>query len=124
MRDHRGSGAGESGRFEAPLDEQARRSHLVVHLATLVRRGGTVEEQRGYRAVVSMPNRQPMLPNVVMASVGVGMFLWLGDALFLLGAGVALLGWHRRLVAGAERVQLLVRVDDLGQVSERRLGTA
>jgi hypothetical protein len=108
----------------AGLDEQARLSRLIVHLAALVNRGGKVEEQHGYRAVVSMPNRQQWIPNVLMAAMGVGMFVWLGDALFLLGAGVALLGWHRKLVAGAERVKLLVRVDDLGQVSERRVETA
>lgn len=109
---------------DAPLDEHARLSRLVVHLAALVGRGGRVEEQHGYRAVVSMPNRQQMVPNVVMSAIGVGMYLWLGDALFLLGAGVALLGWHRKLVAGAERVKVLVRVDDLGQVSERRVEPA
>lgn len=106
------------------LDADARRSRLVVHLAKLVRRGGRVEEQVGYRAVVSMPLRQHVVPNVVMAAVGVALFLWVGDALFLLGAGVALLGWHRKLVAGAQRVQLLVRVDDIGEISERELGTA
>jgi hypothetical protein len=108
----------------AGLDEQARLSRLIVHLATLVNRGGKVEEQHGYRAVVSMPNRQQWIPNVVMATIGVAMFLWLGDYLFLLAAGVALLGWHKKLIAGAERVKVIVRVDDLGEVSERRLETA
>lgn len=106
------------------LDEDARLSRLVVHLARLVKRGGRVEEQQRYRAVVTMPRRQQMVPNLVMSAVGVGLFLWVGDAVFLLGAGVALLGWHRKLVAGAERVKLLVHVDDLGEVSERELGTA
>jgi hypothetical protein len=106
------------------LDEQARLSRLVMHLATLVRRGGRVEEQHGYRAIVSMPNRQRWLPNVVMALVGVAMFLWIGDWLFLVAAGVALLGWHRKLVAGAERVRVMVRVDDVGRVTERRVETA
>lgn len=107
-----------------PLDEQARLSRLVMHLASLVRRGGRVEEQHGYRAIVSMPNRQQWIPNVLMAAVGVAMYLWVGDLLFLLAAGVALLGWHRKLVAGAERIRVMVRVDDLGQVTERRVETA
>lgn len=106
------------------LDEQDRLSRLVMHLTTLVGRGGRVEEQHGFRAVVSMPNRQQWLPNVVMAAVGVAMFLWLGDWLFLLAAGVALAGWHRKLVAGAERIRVMVRVDDLGRVTERRVETA
>lgn len=110
--------------LEQPLDEQARLTRLIVHLGNLVNRGGRVEEQHGFRAVVSMPNRQQVIPNVVMAAIGVGMFLWLGDWLFLLGAGVALLGWHKKLVAGAERIKVMVRVDDLGRVSERRLETA
>lgn len=106
------------------LDPETRRSRLVMHLATLVRRGGRVEEQAGYRAVVSMPRRQQMAPNVLMSGAGVGLFLWVGDPLFLLAGGVALLGWHRKLVAGAQRVLLQVRVDDLGEISERELGTA
>ena len=106
------------------LDEEARLTRLVTHLARLVNRGGRVVEQHGYRAVVTMPNRQQMLPNVLMSAIGVGLFLWLGDAFFLLGAGVALLGWHRKLVAGAERIKVIVRVDDAGDITERRLETA
>ena len=109
---------------DAPLDEQARLAQLVMHLATLVNSGGRVEEQHGFRAIVSMPNRQQWLPNVLMSAVGVAMFLWLGDVLFLLAAGVALLGWHRKLVAGAERIRVMVRIDDAGQISERRLEPA
>jgi hypothetical protein len=104
------------------LDEQARLSRLVQHLALLVRRGGRVEEQQGYRAVVSMPRRSSMLPNVVMAAAGVGLYLWLNDAFFLLAAGVAFLGWHRKLVQGVQYVRLHVRVDDVGRITERELG--
>ena len=110
--------------LEQPLDEQARLTRLIVHLGKLVNRGGRVEEQHGFRAIVSMPNRQQVIPNVLMAAIGVGMFLWLGDWFFLVGAGVALLGWHKKLVAGAERIKVMVRVDDLGRVSERTLETA
>ena len=106
------------------LDEEARLSRLVTHLAKLVNRGGKIIEQTGYRAVVDMPRRQQMLPNAVMSAVAVGLFLYLDDPFFLLAAGVALLGWHRKLVAGAERVRLMVRVDDAGEVSERELETA
>lgn len=106
-----------------PLDEEARLTRLIVHLAKLVNRGGTVEEQHGYRAVVLMPNRQQWIPNLIMGAVGIAMFLWFGDVLFLVAAGVALLGWHRKLVAGAQRVRVMVRVDDLGRVTERRLET-
>lgn len=120
---HLGNDHQESINPDDLLDEDARVSRLVVHLAKLVRRGGRVEEQAGYRAVVSMPRRQRFVPNVVVSAVAVALFLWLGDAFFLLAAGVALLGWHKKLVAGAERVKLLVRVDDLGEVSERDLGT-
>lgn len=109
---------------EQSLDPEARLSKLVLHLGTLVSRGGRVVEQTGYRAVVDMPRRQQMLPNAVMSAIAIALFLWLDDPFFLLAAGVALLGWHRKLVAGAERVKLLVRVDDAGQVSEREMGTA
>lgn len=106
------------------LDEQARLSRLVVHLTGLVKRGGRVEEQHGYRAVVSVPQRHNMVPNVLMAAVGVGLFLWIGGVFFLVGAGIALLGWHRKLVAGAERIRVMVRVDDVGEISERVLEPA
>ncbi|MCW2956327.1 MAG: hypothetical protein JWO69_1196 [Thermoleophilia bacterium] len=107
------------------LDEDARRSRLVMHLARLTQRGARVEEQDRYRAVVVVEKPRPsMVPNLVIAALGVGLFLWAGGVLFLLGAGMALLGWHRKLIAGAERVRLLVRVDDSGRVSELEMGTA
>ncbi|MEO6866529.1 MAG: hypothetical protein ABI200_00750 [Gaiellales bacterium] len=106
------------------LDEQARLSRLVLHLSKLVRRGGRVEEQHGYRAVVAMPRKPVITPNVIMAAAGVGMFLWVGEAFFLVGAGVAFLGWHRKLVAGVQHVRLHVRVDDLGEITEQELEAA
>jgi hypothetical protein len=109
--------------FES-LDEEARLSRLVTHLSKMVNSGGKVIEQTGYRAVVDMPRRQQMLPNAVISTIAIVLFITLDDPFFLLAAGVALLGWHRKLVAGAERVRLMVRVDDAGQVSERELETA
>ena len=106
------------------LDEEARMSRLVVHVGKLVARGGQVIEQVGYRAIVAMPKRKQMMPNAVMSALAVALFLWLDDPFFLLAAGVALLGWHRKLVAGAEKVRLMVRVDDAGQISERELEPA
>jgi len=106
------------------LDEQARLARLVMHLGTLVNRGGRVEEQHGYRAMVLMPNRQQWLPNAIMSAIGVALFLWTSDPLFLVAGGVALLGWHKKLVAGAERVRVMVRVDDAGEITERTLGMA
>lgn len=106
------------------LDEEARVSRLVVHVGKLVSRGGQVIEQTRYRAVVDLPRRQQMVPNAIMSALAVALFLWLDDPFFLLAAGVALLGWHRKLVAGAERVRLMVRVDDAGQISERELEPA
>jgi hypothetical protein len=106
------------------LDEEARLSRLVVHVGKLVGRGGKVIEQTGYRAIVDMPRRQQMVPNAIMSALAVALFLWLDDPFFLLAAGVALLGWHRKLVAGAEKVRLMVRVDDAGQISERELEPA
>lgn len=120
----RGNNRVERAGCDEPLDEEARLSRLVVHLAELVSRGGRVEEQRRYRAVVAMPRRQQVGPNVVMAMLGVALYLWLDELVFLLAAGVPLLGWHRTLVAGAQHVRVLVRVDDLGRVSERELGAA
>ena len=106
------------------LDEEARMSRLVHHVGKLVSRGGQVVEQTRYRAIVAMPKRQQMVPNAVMSAVAIALFVWLDDPFFLLAAAVSLLGWHRKLVAGAERVRLMVRVDDAGHVSERVLETA
>ena len=106
------------------LDEEARMSRLVHHVGTLVSRGGQVVEQTRYRAVVAMPRRQQMVPNAIMSAAAIALFVWLDDPFFLLAAGVSLLGWHRKLVAGAEKVRLMVRVDDAGHVSERELEPA
>jgi hypothetical protein len=106
------------------LDEDARLSRLVVHVGKLVARGGKVIEQTGYRAIIDMPRRQQMVPNAIMSAAAVALFMWLDDPFFLLAAGVSLLGWHRKLVAGAEKVRLMVRVDDAGQISERELEPA
>ena len=107
---------------ETVLDDEARRSLFVLHLAQLVHRGGRVEEQHGARAVVVVSERPSYVPAMLIAAAGVALFLLAGGVFFLLGAGVALLGWHRKLVAGVEHVRLLVRVDELGCVSEMELG--
>jgi len=104
------------------LDDDARRSRFVLHLAQLVSRGATIEEQHSVRAVVVVARKQTYLPAVLLAAAGVALFLLVGGVFFLLGAGMALLGWHRKLVAGVEHVRMLVRVDELGQVSEMELG--
>jgi len=109
---------------QAHLDDETRLARLVLHLAKVRQRGGTIVEHDRFRAVIEVTQKSSMVPNVVIAALGVAMFLWVGGVLFLLGAGLALLGWHRKLVEGARQIRLLVRVDDLGQVSEMEMGTA
>ncbi|MBC7462447.1 MAG: hypothetical protein H7287_13905 [Thermoleophilia bacterium] len=104
------------------LTDEARRSKFVLHLAQLVHRGGTVEEQHAARAVVVVPERPSYLPAILLATAGVAFFLTVGGVVFLLAAGAALVGWHRKLVAGVAQVRLLVRIDELGRVSEMELG--
>ncbi|MCW2973475.1 MAG: hypothetical protein JWN72_1748 [Thermoleophilia bacterium] len=107
---------------ETVLTDEARRSKLARHLAQLVRRGGTVEEQHAARAVVVVSERPKYLPAIALAVAGVAFYLTVGGVIFLLAAGAALLGWHRKLVAGVDQVRLLVRIDELGRVSEMELG--
>ena len=107
---------------ETVLTDEARRSKFVLHLAQLVHRGGRVEEQHAARAVVVVPERPSYLPAVLLAAAGVALFLTVGGVMFLLAAGAALMGWHRKLVAGVAHVRLLVRIDELGRVSEMELG--
>lgn len=106
------------------LDEDSRRSRLAFRVAQLVQRGGIVEHVHGMRAVVLVHQPQQYLPSVVLALASVAMFLWVGGAFFLLAGGVALLGWHRKLMEGTKRVRLLLRVDDDGVVNETPLEVA
>ncbi|MCW2950237.1 MAG: hypothetical protein JWN41_1250 [Thermoleophilia bacterium] len=103
------------------LDDEARHVVLRRHLAQLVRRGGTVEEQHDARAVVIVPRRPSYLPAIGLAAAGLGLFLTVGGALFLVAALAALLGWHKKLVAGVHLARILVRIDELGHVSEMEL---
>ena len=102
-------------------DERVR-SEFVLHLAKLVHRGAEVEEQFPTRAVVVVPQRPSYVPNVLFAAIGVALFMTMGGVFFLLGAGAALLGWHRKLVTGVQYMRVLVRMDELGTVSEMELG--
>lgn len=106
------------------LDDEARRSAFVLYLAKLVHRGAKVEEQHAARAVVVVPERPSYLPAIALAIAGIALFLTVGGVFFLLAAGAALLGWHRKLVSGVQYVRLLVRIDELGRVSEMELGRA
>ena len=103
-------------------DDERVRSAFVLHLAQLVRRGAEVEEQFPSRAVLVVPQKPSYAPNVLFAAIGVALFMTMGGVFFLLGAGAALLGWHRKLVTGVQYVRVLVRMDELGEVSEMELG--
>lgn len=101
------------------LDEDARRSKLTVHLAKLVQAGARLEMQHGLRAIVVRTEPTRYLPNVFMAALGLVGFWMTREPLFVLAAGVALVGWHRKLVAGARQVRMIVRVDETGRISEQ-----
>jgi hypothetical protein len=104
------------------LDHETRRSKLTLHIASLVHRGAEVEEQHDVRAVVVVARHPSYLPALALAAAGVALFLTIGGIFFLFAAGAALLGWHRKLAAGVQRVRMLVRIDELGHVSEMELG--
>lgn len=101
------------------LDEDARRSKLTVHLAKLVHAGAKLEMEHGLRAIVVRTEPQRYLPNVFMALLGIIGFAMTREPLFILAGGIAMVGWHRKLVAGIERVRVVVRVDESGRISEQ-----
>ncbi len=102
----------------AVLDESQRTSRLVAHLARLVQRGAEIETQDGYRAVVRSRVRVSAFPNIVMLIGGLLLFAVDHGVLFLAGAVVAAVGWHRKTQLAAATRRILVRVDELGRISE------
>lgn len=104
-----------------PLDDDQRHSRLVLHLAKLVHGGAEIEHHHGVRAIVRRVVRPVLTPNVVMALAGLALYVWVGGVMFLVGAGVALVGLHRKVVSGEVTQRLLVRVDELGRVNELEL---
>lgn len=109
---------------QLPVADERRTSLLVLHLASMVRRGAEVEEHHPFRAVVVTPDRQAFWPNAVMAAASIGGWLAASEPMFLLAGAVALLGMHQKLVADARRLRMLIRVDETGTISERALGAA
>src|SRR3954471_18680118 len=92
------------------LDETTRLSKLTVHLGALVQAGAELEMQHGLRAIVVRTEKSGYLSVVVLAATGVGGFAFTHEWLFLLGAGVAFAGWHRKLVSGARKVRSIIRI--------------
>jgi hypothetical protein len=106
---------------EAAVDVATRRERLATHLAQLRNKGATVEERWPLRALVSVPDRQSPLPSIALCVGGVTGWVIADEPLLLIAAGVAVLGWHRRIMAGAQRALVMVRVDESGLVTEQQV---
>ncbi|MBC7644563.1 MAG: hypothetical protein H7123_05500 [Thermoleophilia bacterium] len=106
------------------LDDEQRTSHLVMHLARLVQRGATIVEQHGLRAVVQLQERPNIVPNIVIAVAGLALFAIAHQVLFLASTVLALYGWQRKRETAAVVKKVLVRVDEIGRVSECQIGAA
>lgn len=106
------------------LTEEARTSRLVVHLGAMVRDGATIVEQSRYGAIVIRHMRANILPNLLLAIASIVLWVVLSGFMFLLAAVVAVLGVQRKLLAAASPRRMLVRVDELGKISECELETA
>lgn len=106
------------------LDDEARRSRLAHHLGKLVHAGAELEMQHGLRAIVVRTQKVQYLPNVFLSGAGVAGFYFLHEPLFLAGAAVALVGWHKKLVTGAQKIRSVIRVDERGQISEKVIEAA
>jgi hypothetical protein len=106
------------------LDETQRTNRLVMHLARLVQRGAEIETHDGCRAIVRRRERASILPNMVMVVGGLALFAIDRGILFLMGAALAAVGWHRKQQIAAVTRRVLVRVDELGRISECDLDRA
>jgi len=93
-----------------------------VHLARLVQRGATVIEQQGFRAVVQLHDRPNIVPNVIIMIAGLALFAIAHQVLFLASTVLALYGWQRKRETAAVMKKVLVRVDEIGRVSECQIG--
>lgn len=100
------------------LDETQRTNRLVAHLSRLVQRGAEIETHDGCRAIVRSRVRVNVVPNVIMLFGGLLLFAVDHGVLFLAGAIVAAIGWHRKAQLAAATRRILVRVDELGRISE------
>lgn len=100
------------------LSDTQRTNRLVAHLARLVQRGAEIETHDGCRAIVRRRERYSIMPNLIMLISGLVLFALDHGILFLAGAIVAGVGWHRKAQLAAVTKRVLVRVDELGRISE------
>lgn len=107
-----------------PLDDEQRTNRLVVHLARLVQRGATVVDHHGTRAIVRLKDRPNFVPNIVIAISGLLLFAIAHDVLFLAAIALAIYGWHRKQAAANVVREVLVRVDELGVITEVELSAS
>lgn len=98
-----------------------RRNRLIMHLGRLRLTGAQIEEHDGCRAIVRARVGTNVLPNVLMLVAGIALWAFAGGVIFLLAALVAALGWHRKAQLAAATRRILVRVDEMGHISECEL---
>jgi len=103
------------------VDPETRRSRLVHRVGQLVSAGGEVEEQHRFMAIVVRHLRPSLVPNLIMALVGLVLWATVGGLFFLFGCGVALLGAHLKLTGKPLLQRIMIRVDETGRLVERDL---
>lgn len=106
------------------LKDTDRQTKFTEHLTKLSNSGVKLEGQHGFRAVVVRTYKQSYTANVGLSIAGVLGFALTHEYLFVLGAIVALLGWHKKIMLGAKQVKSVIRIDELGQITERVIDTA
>lgn len=107
-----------------PLSEEERVSRLVMRLGQIVQRGGRIETQTRFGAVVLERTRAQITPNLAMVAGGLTLFAMTMEPLFALAAVVSAFGWHRKLLHAANPRRLWIRVDETGRLRETELETA
>jgi hypothetical protein len=106
------------------LSASERTSRLVVRLGEMVSAGARIEEQTRFAAIVLQRTKQTFTPNAIMIVAGLALFWYNHEPLFAIGAVVAALGWHKKILSGDTVQRLLVKVDETGKVSEREIATS
>jgi hypothetical protein len=106
------------------LTEEERVNRLVVRLARSVGRGGRIETQSRFGAIVLERTRARVGHNLVMVVAGLILFGMTMEPLFALAALLSAFGWHRKIISAANPRRLWIRVDETGSLSETELESA
>ncbi len=103
------------------LDDDTRSNLLVMHVAKVVRDGGQIEEHSRFRAIVRCKTKIDAIPNIVIIAVACALFIVAKGLLFLAAIALSCFSLYRKIEQSSQVRRLLLRIDELGQISELEL---